>query len=346
MAINWDVVISSATQELLSGAERAILRDAVTAAGDIWGRYLDAENVTITVEIVLEAGSGSVIGGSLDSEFVEQVAGIDIFQVGTGYELATGIDPNGSTPDARLIIDPAVFRSSFIDPDPDAHTADVPDGEVDFMSILLRLLGRAIGFSGFHTDNVFDLPDETFVSTYENNIEFLDKGNIPVFAGDAAVAVYGEGVPVTTDASGDASSIGNSSGQAGDDLIPELMNGVGLFDGTRYAISPLTVAILEDSGVPIREATSGADELYGFDVIDPQLVANVGGVVRSFFLGADDIAAGAGNDTVFGLSGSDTLAGDAGADELYGDAGNDVLVGGTGDDLLFGGDGNDMLMGD
>jgi Ca2+-binding RTX toxin-like protein len=71
--------------------------------------------------------------------------------------------------------------------------------------------------------------------------------------------------------------------------------------------------------------------------------------------GGDTIDGGAGNDQLFGGNGddligggvgNDTLWGDDGNDTLYGNEGDDKLVGGGGDDLLIGGEGNDLLIGD
>ena len=59
----------------------------------------------------------------------------------------------------------------------------------------------------------------------------------------------------------------------------------------------------------------------------------------------ENIALGAGNDTVTGSAGNDTIDGGAGNDSLYGGAGADLLDGGDGNDTLTGGDGNDTLTG-
>jgi Ca2+-binding RTX toxin-like protein len=59
----------------------------------------------------------------------------------------------------------------------------------------------------------------------------------------------------------------------------------------------------------------------------------------------DRIAAGAGNDTVWGLGGNDTLWGGTGNDLVLGGDGNDILAGDTGHDTLFGGAGQDSLHG-
>ena len=59
----------------------------------------------------------------------------------------------------------------------------------------------------------------------------------------------------------------------------------------------------------------------------------------------ENIALGAGNDTVTGSAGNDAIDGGAGNDSLYGGAGADLLDGGDGNDTLTGGDGNDTLTG-
>lgn len=62
---------------------------------------------------------------------------------------------------------------------------------------------------------------------------------------------------------------------------------------------------------------------------------------------ADDmgVAAGAGNDTVFGMGGNDRLNGGLGSDKLYGGTGNDRLTGGAkGDAFVFAAhDGSDVI---
>ncbi len=54
-------------------------------------------------------------------------------------------------------------------------------------------------------------------------------------------------VPITT---GNNFHIGNAA-DPGSDLVPDLMNGVGLFRGTRYSISPLDLAMMQDMGVEL-----------------------------------------------------------------------------------------------
>ncbi len=65
-------------------------------------------------------------------------------------------------------------------------------------------------------------------------------------------------------------------------------------------------------------------------------------IVANATLGSG-IAAGQGNDTLWGQAGNDTLMGDAGQDVLRGGAGNDILIGGVGNDQLVGGAGADLF---
>ncbi len=59
----------------------------------------------------------------------------------------------------------------------------------------------------------------------------------------------------------------------------------------------------------------------------------------------DIIAAGAGDDSIYGLAGDDVMHGDAGNDMVDGGAGNDTLYGNQGNDTIYGRDGNDILDG-
>ena len=58
----------------------------------------------------------------------------------------------------------------------------------------------------------------------------------------------------------------------------------------------------------------------------------------------DQLIAGSGGDTLYGLNGNDLLIGGAGNDVLYGGAGNDTLIGGADNDFLSGGSGNNLFV--
>jgi VCBS repeat-containing protein len=61
--------------------------------------------------------------------------------------------------------------------------------------------------------------------------------------------------------------------------------------------------------------------------------------------GNDIMLGGEGTNTFFGEDGNDRLSGRSGVDIMYGGFGNDFLDGGSGDDVLVGGQGNDQVTG-
>jgi Ca2+-binding RTX toxin-like protein len=92
------------------------------------------------------------------------------------------------------------------------------------------------------------------------------------------------------------------------------------------------------------EAGAGDDSIYGMGGNDVIIAGS----------GDDDIGGGDGDDLIEGGDGIDAIGGDsgtdiinagAGDDSAFGGTGNDALYGGAGDDLLRGEDGDDMLSG-
>ncbi len=85
-----------------------------------------------------------------------------------------------------------------------------------------------------------------YQSTFDEKTYF--DGTNFFFTGSQAVSIYGSPVPLTY---GNISHLGNNSPRPGSDIISDLMNGVVYYYGQKYYISPLDVAILADTGVPV-----------------------------------------------------------------------------------------------
>ncbi len=87
-------------------------------------------------------------------------------------------------------------------------------------------------------------------------------------------------------------------------------------------------------------AGGGDDTVYGMGG-DDHLDGGTGNDNLQGGAGGDTLLGAAGNDTLSGEAGDDTLRGGTGGDGLYGSDGADVLDGGAGDDYLDGGFGSD-----
>jgi Ca2+-binding RTX toxin-like protein len=125
------------------------------------------------------------------------------------------------------------------------------------------------------------------------------------------------------------------NGGAGDDTVEggagndTLTGGLGLRDVLVYTGT---------QGVTLNLALTTAQSLgvFGTDLISGFEFLRTGGGADSLTgsLDANDIQAGLGNDTVFGLAGNDTIDGGAGNDLLFGGQGADSISGGTDNDTV------------
>ncbi|WP_226661415.1 calcium-binding protein [Microbulbifer aggregans] len=96
-------------------------------------------------------------------------------------------------------------------------------------------------------------------------------------------------------------------------------------DGTVWDINSVKEKVL----IP----TVGADEIWGYDATDDELVGLAGNDVIRAQAGNDTIDAGDGTDTVYGGDGNDILSGGVGNDALYGEQGSDTYIFNLGDGL-------------
>jgi hypothetical protein len=122
----------------------------------------------------------------------------------------------------------------------------------------------------------------------------------------------------------------NISAAAGDQVLDVFYNGTSLTnfeDGTVTGVEQVTA----DLG-------AGTADVLDYFGSTAAVTVNLGAGTASGFTsitGIEEVAGGAGNDT---------LTGSAGADSLWGEGGNDTLTGGIGVDTLTGGTGNDTFV--
>ena len=287
--VEFPVSFSASAAEL-TVPERAAITAHVQAAGRDWASVMDlAGPRSIEVEIAL-AAIPRANGSSVTSVFVTNTAGRDVFEQSAAAELRSGIDPNPADPDVRINFGLDYLRNElWFDPDPGVRAVPVPVEKTDAMSVMLHELGHALAYNGW-ADGQGTSPS-TYWSTFDRwmlpgaPVRFggtavveafgsapeLTTGNIHHWANGPAPMVkqarafmpvrWEAGAPQPWPAcdgmpSADAPPSrerGVAKGSLPPGLIYELMNGVVFYRGSRYEISPLDVAALRDSGLPVIE---------------------------------------------------------------------------------------------
>jgi Ca2+-binding RTX toxin-like protein len=284
----------------------SVIKSHILAAGLYWDNYI-VGNASLEIVVSFSNTNPTVTGRSLTSYLVDNNGSIDVYEAGATAEIRTQIDPNSVTPDIEFNFNPDyLVNDLWFDPDPSARISPIPNNKIDAFSIFLHEFGHVFGINGWKDGIKGQLPGN-YQSTFDEQVTFDGKNFF--FVGSEAISVYGSPVPLTF---GNINHVGNDLPRPGRDLIADLMNGVVYERGVRYDISPLDLAILKDTGVPI------------FD--DPSITGDNA------------------NNTLNGGAGNDILNGGAGNDILNGGIGNDTLIGGAGSDRLTGGIGKDKFV--
>ena len=181
----------------------------------------------------------------------------------------------------------------WFDPDPVARTAPVPVDRTDAMSVFLHEFGHAIAYNGWANGAGVPPPDyfSTFdrwmiagtPTTFNGPVALAVRGSapdlttnnihhwgnsmlrkaapwtpldvMPLLPGTAPVPHPACGAPASRDAppSRDAALRVDATGKGATSLIDELMNGVVFYRGSRYRISALDLAVLEDLALELDD---------------------------------------------------------------------------------------------
>lgn len=223
----------------------APIQSNLIAAGQDWSQYLEGQ-ATLDIIVRFDPNTTRAGGRSATTVYVGTDATRNVFEQGMAAELRLGVDPNGSSPDGEIFLQPSYLMNElWFDPDPTQRNASVPADRTDAVSVFIHELGHAFGFIGWR--NQFD---GTLPGNYESSFDrdvFFDGSNF-YFTGSRAEELYGAPVPLTY---GNIYHVGNQAPRPGFDLIPDLMNGVVYNRGTRYDISPLDLSILSDVGLSV-----------------------------------------------------------------------------------------------
>lgn len=210
------------------------------AAGQDWANFL-VGNAAIEIGVKFDPAITRAGGRSEALVFSRSVGGHAVFQHGVASEIITGIDPNGAAPDLGLFFQPSYLANElFFGPGP------IPGNKTDALTVLRHEIGHALAFNGFLNQLTGQLPGLSPATTFDVLTTF--DGTNTFFTGEKAAALYGGPVPLTW---GNLYHFGNQPPRPGEDLIPDLMNGVVFDRGVRYDISALDIAVLEDIGYTV-----------------------------------------------------------------------------------------------
>lgn len=232
---------------------RTLVEQHVVAAGTWWGYYLEGDT---PIEVVVRSSTAVPYaeGRSLTSSFVGNNGAFDVFEQGMTAEIRTGVDPNAADYDVEILLNPDyAMNELWYDPAPTARTAPVDGNRTDAMSTFLHEFGHALGFAGWIDPTLGTYPGN-FQSTFDEHVQF--DGNNFFFTGVAASIINRAPVPLTF---GNVAHVANFSPRPGENLVLDLMNGLVFYRGSRYYVSTLDLAMLQDMGVPLADRSGDFD---------------------------------------------------------------------------------------
>ena len=221
------------------------LATEIEAAGADWSRALPNTAGVLTIQVDF-ANIPTVSSASTTSVFAGTDGPYSVLEQGALAKVTPGVGSPGASPDAVINVGTGYLNRLYFDPAPDARTAPIPYGKVDALSVFIHEFGHILVFNGFRNAYNGTLP-----GGYESTFDALTAfdGTNFYFTGPRAEAIYGGPVPLTF---GNIFHLGNGSRRPGSDLLSDLMNGVVYYPEHRYDISPLDLAIVEDTGITLR----------------------------------------------------------------------------------------------
>jgi hypothetical protein len=235
-----------------------LLLPDLQAAGQILSGLLDGRG---TLDVVVRPNNSipRSSGGTVGVTRVGTSAGRSVYRSAALQEALTGVDPNGTGPEIELDFNTQTYLPhAWFDPSGTARTGTVPPDQTDFLSVALHELVHGLGFQGYRA---VDGPTYgTLPADHESDFDAFtafgsgaDAG-VLFFRGAHAASLYGGPVPLTSVGTSDPVTsenfyhVGNPIGGPGEELLPDLMNGIVFYYGTRYTVSPLDLAVLADLG--------------------------------------------------------------------------------------------------
>lgn len=317
-----------------------LLVPTLQAAVDYIDRFVVFRG-TVDIELNVENTSTGRFSANGDTAFVGRRNGRDTWESSLVAEARAGVDPNPSKADVSIYIDPGSSYLAHLWWDPAIATslsANPPNDRTDAFTVLVHELLHGMGIVGWRDIETGALPGD-YQSAWDALVTV--NGNRASFGGAATMALLGQPAEVRLGGSQGAFHLGNGPAPA-DSGMPWVeaanFNSYYYYDGERYTLGRLELALLQDIGWTLEPGLTLTDVVNPWD-------DRVGARYRVGWDSDETLGGDALDDRLEGRGGNDVLNGLDGPDRLDGGAGNDSLRGGSGRDRLTGGDGNDQLDG-
>lgn len=297
-----------------------LLVPTIRAAVDYLDRYLVFRG-TVDVAVNVESTSTGRFAGNGDISFVGRRGGFDTWESSLAAEARTGTDPDPAKADLSIFIDPASSYLAHLWWDPaigSSLAANPPNDRTDAFTVVVHELLHGMGIVGWRDWQTGALPGD-YQSMWDAQVTLA--GGRATFNGPATLALLGQPLEVRLGGSQGAFHLGNGpdiAASAQPWVERSNFNSYYYFDGERYTLGRLELALLQDLGWQLDAGVTLTDVVNRWDDRDSDLY-------------------------IVGWDTAEQLTGGPLADRIEGRGGNDVLDGGGGDDTLLGGAGTDAV---
>ena len=216
-------------------------------AANSWGVFIDSSAKLEILITFVDNSSHMMQMNSITSVFSHKKYGTRYFHQGITGELISGIDPNGSEPDALLRIDRSAISNMnlWLESNLQDRSGNIPINQIDTLSILMHELGHALCFNGF-----IDMKSQRSalqnhdLSTYDALVTFIDKK--PFLHGPLSSLKYGNAIPLNQiDGTYSHLAIYNPE-------TSPIMSEESIKWGKKYFITNIDLAILNDCGIKLK----------------------------------------------------------------------------------------------